>query len=78
MPRIPMAIRQPRTERQGRTGRAGRQPRIMSHRARRSRAESPDEAVELAADEVRRAFAAWAARFVELLVRDFVRPSFRA
>lgn len=73
-----MAIRQLRTERRGRTGRAGRQPRIMSHRARRSRAEAPDEAVELAADEVRRAFAAWAARFVELLVRDFVRPSFRA
>lgn len=50
----------------------------MSHRARRSRAEAPDEAVELAAGEVRAAFAAWAARFVELLVRDFVRPSFRA
>lgn len=72
-----MAIRQPRTERRGRTGRAGRQPRIMSHRARRSRAEAPAEAVELAADEVRRAFAAWAARFVELLVRDYVRPTFR-
>lgn len=59
-----------RLERQGRTGRAGRQPRLMSHRARRSRAEAPDEAVELAAGEVRRAFFEWASRFVALLVRD--------
>lgn len=44
----------------------------MSHRARRARAEAPDAAVELAAGEVRRAFEAWAARLVKLLVADYV------
>lgn len=68
---------QVRTPRQGRAGRTGRQPRLMSHAARRARAESPDEAVELAASEVRRAFSEWADRFVALLVRDMA-PSVAA
>jgi SPP1 gp7 family putative phage head morphogenesis protein len=49
----------------------------MSHRARRQLAPSPDDAVARVAAEVGRAFEAWASRFVDLVVRDVVRPSRR-
>jgi SPP1 gp7 family putative phage head morphogenesis protein len=65
-----------RVPRQGKAPRSVRQARVMSHRARRQLAPSPDEAVAKVAAEVGRAFEAWASRFVALVVRDVVRFQF--
>jgi SPP1 gp7 family putative phage head morphogenesis protein len=67
-----------RAPKQGRAPRSVRQARVMSHRARRQLAPSPDEAVARVAAEVGRAFEAWAQRFVDLVVRDVVAPSRKA
>lgn len=65
-----------RVPRQGRAPRSVRQARVMSHRARRQLAPSPDEAVARVAAEVGRAFEVWAKRFVDLVVRDLLPTRF--